>query len=787
MPLYGKKKFNAINKHTPRLDGYEKAMGKANYAADLSMPHMLMGGMLRSDYASARIVSINVDKALKIEGVHSVLTHKDIPVIKSWSNYMYITDQVRYIGDVVAIVAAETKELVDEALSMIEVEYEELPAVYTVEEALQEGAHSVHEKYPNNVFTDSEYDILKGDIESGFNEADVVMTREYETQYVEHSYIEPEACLAVHDANDGEMTVYASAQSPFFTRRYIADALEVSIKDVRLVQQTIGGTFGGKEEAIGLISARAALLAKATKRPVKIVMTRQESFYESAKRHPFKFNYKIGAKHSGEITAIEGKLVCNSGAYNNQTQFMNWRASVHSAGPYVIPNVKTKTFGVFTNNIHSGAFRGYSSPQLIFAQEQLMDELADELGIDPVDFRLLNCLKDGSKTATSQEVNNVILDEIIEYTTEQTDFRNKRKQYKNQDSKIYKKGIGMALAYRGCGFGAESVDSSGSMIIANEDGTVMINSGLAENGQGLKTAFAQIAAEGLGVPVEAIRFHGSDTHMTTDSGMTVASRSTAIGAKSMRTAAEKLKHLMIKNAIELSIFPTDSLNSIKELRATPHGSVKGITLADIDQIDIVDGFVVHKVYSQIKVPFADLCVSSLWAGKQMAVYDWVEAEKLVQDHHTGQGKAFPNYSYGCVIAEVEVDTETGYVDVVEVTSSHDVGTVINPSLAKGQIYGGIVMGQGFGVLEEVETNKGRIRQHNFDNYLLPTSVDRPKMNINLFECDDDTGTYGAKSLGEPATEAVAAAIANAVANATGNRIRQNPADLEKVLLGRKLR
>jgi len=787
MPLYGHKKYNSINKHEPRIDGLAKAMGTANYAADLSYPHMLLGGMLRSNFPSARVISINIEKAKKLDGVHSVLTAKDIPKAKSWSNYMYITDQVRYVGDVVAIVAAETKEMLEEALSLIEVEYEELPAVFTVEEALKDNAHKVHEHYPNNIFTESEYNILKGDVNKGFEDADIIIEREYETQYVEHSYIEPEACLAVQDANDGEMTVYASAQSPFFTRRYIADALQVPVKDVRVVQQTIGGTFGGKEEAIGLISARAALLAKATNRPVKIVMSRKESFYESAKRHPFKFNYKIGAKKSGEITAIQGELICNSGAYNNQTQFMNWRASVHSAGPYAIPNVKTKTFGVFTNNIHSGAFRGYSSPQLIFAQEQLMDELADELEIDPVEFRLINCLKNGSLTATSQEVNNVILDEIIKYTTNQTNYSSKRNEYKLQENKIIKKGIGMALAYRGCGFGAESVDSSGALIIANEDGSVMISSGLAENGQGLKTAFAQIASEGLGVSLESIRFHGADTHLTTDSGMTVASRSTAIGAKSMRTAAEKLKRLMIKNAIELSVFPTDSTNTIKELRATPHGSSKGITLADIDDIDIINGIVFHKKYPHIKVSFADLCVSCLWAGKQMAIYDWVEAEKLIQDHHTGQGKTFPNYSYGCVIAEVEVDIETGYVDVVEVTSSHDVGTVINSSLARGQIYGGIVMGQGFGVLEEVEVNKGQLRQHNFDNYLMPTSVDRPKMNINLFECDDDTGTYGAKSLGEPATEAVAAAIANAVANATGNRIRHNPADLEKVLLGRKLR
>lgn len=783
MPLIGNKSFKIINKPVLRVDGFDKVTGKAKYAADLFLPNMLYGGMLRSNYSSAIVKKIDVSKAKAIKGVHGVVTFKDLGKTQSWAGYMYLTNRIRYVGDVVAMVAAETKELVDEALKAIEVEYEELPAVYTIEEALEEGAPLVHEKYPNNIFKESHYSIRKGDIDLGFKKADFIMEREYRTQYVEHSYIEPEAVIAVQNPSEGEMTVYASAQNPFFTRRYIADILQVNLNRVKLVQQVIGGTFGGKEEGVGLIAARAAYLCRLTGRPVKIVFSREESFLESSKRHPFRIRYKIGATREGKIVALEGELVDNSGAYNNQTQFMNWRANVHSAGPYSIENIKTDVFGVFTNNIHSGAFRGYSSPSLIFAQEQLIEELAEELGKDPVEIRRINCLKSGDLTATSQEVDNVILDEVMNYTVEKTDFISKRDEYKNQLPSVKQKGIGMAICYRGCGFGAESPDASGAMIIANEDGTVTINSGLAENGQGLKTAYCQIAAEALGIPVENIQFYGTDTNSIADCGMTVASRGTVMGSQSMKKAALKLKDIMRNNALELGYFESENIEQVMGL---PKGCLDGSSIKNIDDIEIENGLVYLKSYPDYKKSFSELCNSCLWTGKQMAAYEWFKPEDLKQDHHTGQGKAFPTYAYGCVVAEVEVDNETGSVEVLKVTASHDVGTAINPALIKGQIYGGIVMGQGYGIMEEVEIKRGKVKTLNLDSYIIPTSADMPEMDINIFECNDNNGTYGSKSIGEPATEAVAAAIANAIANATGRRIRQNPADLEKVLLGKKL-
>lgn len=783
MPLLGEKQFNVINQSKPRIDGVDKVTGKARYAADMYMDGMLYAGVLRSKYASAKVIRIDASKARAIEGVEAVVTCEELPRTRSWAMYQYLTDRIRYQGDAVAMVAAETKELVDEALEAIEVEYEELPGVYTIDEALEEDAPLVHEEYKRNIFTDSTFHIRKGDVEKGFEEADVILEREYRTQYIEHSYIEPEAVLAYRDYNNGVMTVHSSSQNPFFTRRYVSDILGVPMNQVRIIQEVVGGTFGGKEEGVGLMAARAAYLSQLTERPVKYVFSREDSFLESSKRHPFRLRYKVGAKSDGTIIAWEGEQVDNSGAYNNQTQFMNWRASVHSSGPYEIEHVKTDTFGVFTNNIHSGAMRGYSSPSLIFGQEQLIEELAEELGMDEIDIRKKNCLKDGSITATGVPVEDVILEEILDYAVKQTDYKKKHEAYKNQESKHKRKGIGISICYRGCGLGAESPDASGCMMIANEDGSLTINSGLAENGQGLKTAYAQIAAEAMGVNYEDVRFYGTDTYSIPDCGMTVASRGTVMGAQSVKKTGLRLKQIMLKNAYELQMIPLEQIETEYSLE---QGSLSYEDFTSED-LEMQAAKIFWKKYPKVTVDFAGVCNACLWTGKQMSAFEWFTPQDCKQNHETGQGTAFPTFAYGCVVAEVEVDMRTGYVDLQKVTASHDVGTAINPALIKGQIYGGILMGQGYGIMEDVAPNKGQVKNRNFDSYIIPTAMDAPEMQVNIFESGDPAGTYGAKSIGEPATEAVGAAIANAVYNATGRRIRENPCDLETVLLGKKLR
>lgn len=778
----GEKQFHVINQSVPRIDGVEKVTGRARYAADIYMEGMLYAGVLRSPHTSARVVKISAEKARAIEGVHAVVTCFDMPRTKSWAGYMYLTDQIRYNGDCVAMAAAETKAALDAALEAIEVEYEELPGVYTIDDALKEGAPQVHSKYKNNIFTESQFHIRKGDTEKAFEKADIILEREYRTQYIEHSYIEPEACVCYVNPNDGAMTVHSASQNPFFTRRYVADVLGVPMNQVRMIQEVLGGTFGGKEEGAGLAAGRCAYLCHLTGRPVKFVFSREDSFLESSKRHPFRLRYKAGLTKDGRIIAWEGEQVDNCGAYNNQTQFMNWRANVHSAGPYEIDNIKTDTYGVFTNNVHSGAMRGYSSPQLIFAQEQFIEELAEACGMDELEFRRKNLLHDGALTSTGVPVQDCVIQDIMDYTAEDTDYQRKHREYKKQTGTRKRRGIGLAVCHRGSGLGAESPDASGCMMICNEDGSVMINSGLAENGQGLKTAYAQIAAEALGVTYESVKFFGTDTHSIPDCGMTVASRGTVMGAQSVRVTGEKLKKIMIQNALELHAIP---LEQVEEAYGLKKGTLSYEKLT-VQDVELCASQYFLKKYPKVTVPFAGVCNSCLWTGKQMSAFEWFKPQDLIQDHATGQGKAFPTFAYGCIVAEVEVDMKTGYVDVIEVTASHDVGTAINPALIRGQIYGGIVMGQGFAVTEDVITGKRGQKTRNFDSYIIPTAMDAPKMNINIFENEDPAGTYGAKSIGEPATEGVGAAIANAIYNATGRRIYENPADLETVLLGHKL-
>ncbi|MDD2370550.1 MAG: xanthine dehydrogenase family protein molybdopterin-binding subunit [Firmicutes bacterium] len=772
-------KYNIVGKDIKRVDALEKVTGTALYAADLYKGNMLYGGNVRIKEYPAKITKIDTKEAEAIPGVVKIITCFDKNAKKhSWADYCYLTDEVKFCGDVVAIVAAESKKAVDKAIKSIKVEYELQEGVYTIEDALKEDAPIVREKgvglidgIPNkekkgNIFLDSYYPIRKGNVEEGFKKCDVIIEREFNVPFIDQAYIETEACLVYNDPKDGSITGEASAQNPFFTRRYLAEASGHNMSESRFIQRTLGGTFGGKEEGVGVQIGRAAILHKATGRPVKMVNTREESLMDSSKRHAFNFKYKIGATKDGDILAAEGTLVDNCGAYNNQTQFMNWRASVHSVGVYEIPNVKTDTYGVFTNNVHGGAMRGYSSPQVIFAQEQLMNELAKELGMDSVELRRKNIIRQNTRTATNQLITEeVILEEMMDELLKRTDYYSKKKEFEdfNKKDNNIKKGISLVTVYRGAGLGAEGVDANGAFIQATEDGSVIINTGLAENGQGLQTAYAQIAAEMLGVTMDKIHFHSVDTHAIADSGMTVASRGTTMGAQSMKLAAEKLALIFKEHVAEK--FGT---------------TVDRISCKDNYYFDIEDNFPAN--YSSDKrIAFKDVCNERLWAGQQLAVYEWFRPALNEYDHHIGQGKAFPTYTYNVCIAEVEVDVETGDIKVTKVTSGLDCGRVINPNMVKGQMLGGIVMGLGYAITEEIELKKGRILNDNFDSYILPTSMDMPEMDVVLFESETKEGTLGAKSVGEPATEAVAAAIAGSVGHALNKNVDHLPCSLESIL------
>jgi len=524
----------------------------------------------------------------------------------------------------------------------------------------------------------------------------------------------------------------------------------------------MGGSFGGKDEVVSSMAARAAILALKTKKPVRLVNTRDQSIKESYKRHPYKMKYKIGATHDGQLKAMQIEAVADSGAYACQTPFVTWRSVVQATGPYEVANVKTDTYGFYTNNIYTGAMRGYGSPQVIFAQESLMDELAEELDMDPVELRLKNIYHNNSITASGQKLDShqVSLEEVLIKAVEKSDFIEKYNRYKKEQTGDKKRGIGLSISFRGCSLGAEAIDAAGIILSLKKDGSVNLYSGLAENGQGLKTVYCQIAGEILGLDIDRINFMEVDTLISPDSGSTVASRATLIGGNAVKKAANNLKN-RIKKFIAESYEQTEDDIVLKDGKIYGKKSIEIMSIAKMSSMAAMEG----------------VCLTS---------YGWYVSPEISWDEEIGQGNPYFTYVYGCQVAEVEVDIKTGEINVLKMTAAHDVGRAINPANVKGQIYGGVMMGLGYGIMEELKTNQGYIQNTNFDEYLIPTVKDMPDIDPIIVENPDPDGPFGAKSIGEPTLELGAAAIANAVANAADKRIRSLPINLEQIIVGRKL-
>lgn len=757
--------YDKVNKPIKRVDAYEKVTGKAKFGADLFFPNMLYGKVLRSKYPHARIVKINIKKALACPGVKAIIRAEDIPNnefgIIVQNQQVLAQKQVLYIGDGIAVAVAETQEAATKALELIEVEYEELPGIFNPEEAEKKDAQLIHSELENNQVV--HHRLRKGDTERGFALAEVILEREYTTQFVEHSYIETEAVVVVPYERNSLVTIYGSIQNPFSCRNAVASVLKEPLNRVRIIQNHIGGSFGGKDEVMFSMAARAAVLALKTNRPVKMVNTRDESILESYKRHPYRMKYKVGATKEGKLVAMEIKCVADSGAYACQTPFVTWRSVVQATGPYEVPHVKTDTYGYYTNNVYTGAMRGYGSPQIIFAQESLMDELAKELKITPVELRLKNIYHNNSITASGQKLDNhqVSLEEVINKAVEASNYKDKYREYSKPQSGDKKRGIGVAVSFRGCSLGAEATDAAGAIVAIQRDGSILISCGLAENGEGLKTIFTQIAAEELGVDIKRINYMEVDTSVSPESGATVASRSTILGGNAVKNAARQLKETLAKIVAAEFKIRTDNL-------------------------DFKNENIYEKNKEQKIISFDEAINLANQEGIFLSAYGWYKAPDISWNEETGQGRPYFTYVYGCQIAEVEVDTATGQIEVLKITAAHDVGRAINPACLKGQIYGGVMMGLGYGIMEELETEKGYIKNTNFDEYLIPTIKDMPEISPVIVENPDPYGPYGAKSIGEPTLELGAAAIANAVAHATGKRIRNLPLNLERVLLGHSL-
>jgi len=735
-----------IGASVARPDAVDKVRGTARFADDLGFPGMLHGAVVRSPHPHARILRIDPSPALQDPSVICVVTHDDIP----GANIVHViyddqpalaSDVVRYIGEPVALVAASTRRAAKRAAGEVIVEYEELPVVDDPVRALEPNAPVIVSdpaaaEGGGNCF--NKMVLRKGDAEAGFAEADVIVEEEYETGYQEHAYIEPQGATAVPD-DFGSITIYGSVQCPFYVQNATAKVMGLPLSKVRIVQTSTGGAFGGKEDVPSLIASLAALMAHKASRPVKLILDRGEDILTTSKRHPARVRYRTGAKSDGTLTAIEVDVILNAGAYQTLSSAVLWRSLCTAAGPYRVPSAKVDARSVATNTVPNGAFRGFGSPQVIFPHESQMDLLAETLGLDRGEIRRRNLLKPGDRTSTEQLVTESVgAPETLEQALEMSDWESRLERVAtfNDAHADRKRGVGVASVIYGVGLGGKApfLDKAGATMKLDADGSVTVAVGTVEMGQGLTTIMIQLTAETLGVPIERVQMAPVDTSRVPDSGPTVASRGTMMSGLAVIDAAEKLKVRIEAVAEDLGI-PLDAC---------------GERLPEIAQ--------------------------ALWlANRDPAVEGWAQTEPVSWNPETGLGDVYPVYAFATHVAEVEVDVATGEAHVVDFVAVHDSGTVLNRTLATGQVQGGVAQGIGFALMEEIPQREGKLIVNGLTTYRLPTVQDvAPETKVGFVEAKFPAGPFGAKGIGEVPLMASHAAVASAVGHAIGRAPTRYP-------------
>ena len=749
--------MDALKRKVWRNDAVAKVTGRARYTDDLKVHGMLHAVPVYTDCVHARIRSISVERAAAVAGVVRVVTARDVPgsttfgqIIRDYR--MLAGDVIRMNGDVVALVVAEDRETARAAAALVEVETEELPVVTDPEEAMKADAVLLYDDRGTNVT--NHHKIRRGDVERGFEESDVVIEETFHTQRVEHAYLETESALCI-PRPDGVMEVYGSMQHPFSTRRFVAAILGVALSEVEVKTIPMGGGFGGKDDTAAIVCARAALAARLTGRPVKMTYDREWSMRESYKRHPYKVTYRMGVTRDGAIRAVRVRSVADAGAYCSVTPWVTWRSTVQCCGPYSVDNVHCDTYGVYTNNVFTGAMRGFGSPQMNFCVEQMVEIAAGRLGISGVEFRRRNMLKNGDTTITGQvlDTHKVSLGQVLDAVVREIGYEEKFKRCsfgRGEGDTWY--GIGLAMSYRGMSLGAEGMDFNSAIVNVQFDGSILLEVAIHENGQGAESAMILLLADELGVSRERIRYRQPSTANIPDGGTTVASRGTIMGGGALVDAARKLKRRMAEVlAPALSCSPDEVV--FRDDRV--YGGKDTVSMS-FDEA-------VHRLFLEREYSYA---------------FGSFKAPKVSWDEETGSGDAYFTWVYGCQAVELTVDGKSGRVRLTNAVAAHDVGRALNPPMVLGQFYGGMAMGVGYALIEEVKTDGGRVTSLNFNRYRIPRATDLPEMTGIIVENPDPASPSGAKGVGEPTTELMAPAVANAIYHATGRRHFRLPIKVE---------
>ena len=757
--------FTYVGDRIAPVDGPDRITGSADFVTDIKLPGMLHGKILRSPLPHARIVSIDTSKAASLPGVKAVITFEDTPGIpfgameafKDW--YILAKDKVRFVGEEVAAVAAVDEHTAERALELIEVEYEELPAVFGPREAMEPGAPSINGRENNVVST---FKMERGDPDAAFGQADLVLEAEYYTTQVYQAYMENMAVVARAEKNGG-YTMWLPVQTPNKTRLSYATALDVPAESIRVIKPFMGGGFGGKMEAD--LHVVAAVLARKTGRPVRIANSRDEDMIAGNPRVPMHIHLRMGFTRNGRFAAKDVMIVAANGARTVFSPPIMSTACYRVDTLYTFENVRALGYAVDTNTVPTGAFRGFGNSQMTFALETMIDEASLRLGIDPVELRKRNAPPSTGWTSVhGWEVGTSAFVECLDEAAKMSGFLARRTRGDadgaGDGNGAVRRGIGLAACNHVSGNKAffPPFDGSASIFRIGEDGKVTVFHGECDMGQGQTTIFSQIAAEALGAKLSDVTIAVEDTQVAPFGLGSFATRGTTLGGMGIKKGGEAAKEMML-------------------LAAAEHFG------AEVSALETEESEVYLKADPSIRVTFAKLARGSMFSrgGMPMVAQGVWVPDTVAPDPVTKYGNISPAYVYGVHVAEVEVDTETGEVRVLDYWASHDVGRMINPMLLEGQVQGGVCQGIGWALTEEMITRDGRILNHTLLDYRIPGTKDMPRVKTHFAEPVDPNGPFGAKGIGEPALNPVAAAVANAVFDAIGIRFRELPISAGKVL------
>ena len=755
-----------VGKSVRRLDYEAKVTGRAQYLADMSVPGMCHGKILRSPYPHARIIKIDASRALKVPGVMAVLTRDDIlhdegiepfygPVFKDQT--IVAVEKVRHVGDPVAAVAASTVDAAEEALRLIEVEYEELPAVLDVHEALEPGATLVHEsvRIPESGFADlaeikpvegtnicTHFKLNRGDIQKGFAESDHIFEDIFTLPATQHCFLETHACIASVELG-GRITVWATTQNPFVVRTQLANIFKVPVAKVRVIVPYLGGGYGGK--VYPKVEPITVALAQKAGRPVRVVLTREEVFYTITK-HAAVIRMKTGVKNDGTLIARECEIHLDTGAYAEIGPRVAKKSGYTAAGPYKIANLKIDSYSVYTNKPPAGAFRGFGVSQSAWAVESQMDIIAVALKIDPLELRKQNGYDEGDKFVTEETLRAVGLKECLDEVAKSIGWQKKVEGKKETN---IKRGKGLA-----CMIKATITPSiSCAVVKLNEDASLSIYTGTVEMGQGSETVLAQIAGKELGIPIQTIQVLGVDTDVVPYDLTTSSSRSTFHMGKAVQLAAQ------------------DILRQLKQIVVKEYGVPE-------DKVTFADG--------KIRLPETQLDYAEAMFrrfGMQGGTLVGEGQVKTSVKNEFGEKSTSAFWFLAAGAAEVEVDVDTGKFKLIKYATAVDVGKALNPLGCRQQLAGAAITGIGQAMFEEIAYDNGQLINPNLVDYVLPSLGDMPPVIDPIcVEVPDRNGPFGAKGIGESALIPVAPAIANAVFDAVGVRIRDLPIKAEKIFL-----